>query len=451
VLGVAALPLFARADGRLVLFAGGILTVFQSSVGISAPKVAYFVVAALIAGIATVNSLKHVRQPWGAPLKPALYGSAALLVTIMVASVTGLLNGASLSDVTRDGVTYLIIAAAVPIGLDAAAVLSLRTSSLIVVAVTLIAGSSFMVAILSLRGVSALSVDRLGLPSVMALSVGVAMALVRGLHGRRIRWIWLAFAGVLLAFVLATGSREGLVLLVAATAAVGMAARGRISSFRLVAGALAFVLATAALLIIATATVTSAAFIQNRVQSTLNVIQNGALQDASGVIRAQATRYALDAWQSNWAMGTGFGHVFPDPNPGGGTVDFQLDTPAIYLAKFGIAGCVLLVISIALIMRPALGRLTSNMHRLPEQSIALGAAAVWLAQCYFGAPTEDKGFSLAISMCLLLIGSACRNEANLLQIAERARPVSLFPVRVLNSEIGSGEPTGFRVNKGVSP
>lgn len=411
VLALLLVPLLSRADGRLLLYVGGTLTVFQSSAGISAPKVIFFVVAGGIGVFALFNSIRHFREPWARPFRAAMAGAGVIFGLTVLATIVGLLQGVVLSEVIRDGVTYLLIAAAVPVALDAARVMNTRAVRLLTIVVTSVSGASLMLHELTLRGVSNVAVDKLVAPSMMVLSAGVALACVRAFEGRRLKWGWLGFGAALVAFVLASGSREGLVLLAAALPVVGIAFRRRSGVFRLVVGVAGFAAGLGLLVVLAASTVTSSSFLQSRLQASLAVLQGGSLQDASGIIRARATAYALDVWWPNWAVGVGFGHVFPDPNPGGGTADFQVDSSATLLAKFGLIGCALLLVGVLLIVRSGWGRFGS-LPRLSEQGVAIGAVAVWFAQLYFGSPTEDRGFSLAVLMIVLLLAARAREDAS---------------------------------------
>ncbi|MCZ3218550.1 hypothetical protein NYZ31_19455, partial [Acinetobacter baumannii] len=63
----------------------------------------------------------------------------------------------------------------------------------------------------------------------------------------------------------------------------------------------------AAILWLASVTVTSAEFLLTRVEVALTAISAGASTDASGVMRAEATQYALVIWSDHPAFGWGFG------------------------------------------------------------------------------------------------------------------------------------------------
>ena len=395
--------------GRFVVFAGGALFVFGGEAGISAPKALYFIVALFIIGLATFRAANLVRTDWGRPFRSALWGSGVIATAAAVAVLVGLMNGAGISSVVRDGMTYLLILGAVPIAIDTASVMSRQTARWAVVAITLTAGLSFCVSFLAARGVSSLSIQHIGLPSMMALSVGVSLGLVLGLGQRGIRWGWVGLAIALISLVLVTGSRAGLVLLVAIVGVAGTNAAGRVPWHKLVVGAGAIAVSVAGLLVFASGIVTSSAFFESRIQASLNTIQNGAGQDASGIIRARATEFALEAWRQVWLTGQGFGHSYPDPSNGGGVLEFQIDTPAIILAKFGFVGTALLLVGFAFVIKPAFGSLAGTV-RIPEQAVASGAAAVWIATTYFGTPTEDKGFSLAILMAILVLATSARER-----------------------------------------
>lgn len=401
--------LLTKPWGRLIIFIGGAMLVLQSGGSVSAAKVAYFAMALIVILIATARCTTLLKERWGSSFRPAALGSILMALVIVIGSVTGLLNGQPLTDVIRDGMTYVLIAGGVPVALDAASSVRTRMVDLIVIGVGIFGGASFALRFLSARGVNALDIERIGLASMMVLTIGVALGLVRGLLGPRILWGWLLFAALLVAFVLATGSRTGLILLVAAVGVLGRRSDARVSLQRIGIGLAGMGAVVSMLLLIATVTVTTREFFSTRIQATIQTIQQGAGSDASGVIRARATEYAMNVWREHWFFGVGFGNRFPDPNPGGGFVEFQVDTAALFLAKFGLVGTVLIAIALACIIRPAWGRIDDGL-RLPEQTAMAAASLVWVATLIFGATTEDKGFSIAVMLGLLLIASSLRER-----------------------------------------
>ncbi|MEQ4518728.1 O-antigen ligase family protein [Pseudarthrobacter sp. B907] len=415
--------------GRIAIFAGGALAVFQSSSGASAVKLVYFAAALVVVLIAVIRCGAHMKTEWGALFKPALRGALLLVVLVLIAFTVGtLIMGVPVTEAARDGITYLMIAAAVPLAIDGASTMNRKSVRVVTVIITLLAAVSFAVLFLAARGVSSLSVERIGLASMMALSIGVSMGFVLGLGGRGVKMVWLLYVALLLACVLITGSRGGLILLAALVGVVGASRNARVPASKLFLGLVVCASGIVAALMVAAPNLTSAGFLQSRIDASILVMTEGAGQDTSGYIRARATGFALDAWNRYPILGVGLGHRFPDPTPGGYMVDFQLDTAATFLAKFGLIGTVLLFIALALIATPAF-RVHKNLQpRLPEQAMMTGALAVWVATLIFGAPTEDKGFSLAVLMCLLMLASAFRTKPSLEDLA--ASPDEQLPTPV---------------------
>lgn len=408
-LALVAAVLIGRGWGRLLLYVLGALFVFQSGEDGALLKMAYLAVALVVISIATVRSLRHVDTLWGRPFRTPMFGTAILTTVIAIAMINGLSLGMSPASVVRDATTYILVAGGVPIALDAAAEFRLSAAQRLVVLVTVIAGTSFAVTFLTLRGVSSLTIDRIGLASMMALSIGVSLSLVRGLGQQHVRWMWLLYGGLLIGLVLLTGSRTGLVLFAAFAGVLGLRASGRVPLTRALSGAVGLGAVIAAILWLASVTVTSAEFLLTRVEVALTAISGGASTDASGVMRAQATQYALDIWSDHPAFGWGFGQSYPSPKPGVESVEFQLDTPALFLAKFGVVGTLMIVAAMILIIQPAFAKLPV-VGRIPEQTVATGALCVWLTTLIFGATTEDKGFSLAVLLCILLMAASYRER-----------------------------------------
>lgn len=401
--------LIKTPTGRLLLFIAGILLVLGTKAGVSTTKIVFFGMIVLLMAIAAYRVLRDMRShQWVRHLQVMMLGAGMLLLLVLLAFVVGIVQGEPITSVIRDSLTYLLIVAAVPIGLDAASSASPKLAVRITAAVTVVASVSFSLAFLSSRGAATLTLDRLGLPSMMALSVGVALGLVYGMGGPLKRSPWILFAAFPVFCVLVTGGRAGLVLLAAAIGIVGSRRAMRVPLRRMIVGLVALGTATAGALLLASSTILTAGFLDSRIQASITVIQQGRGQDQSGTIRVRAANQALEEWRQHLFFGSGFGHSFPNPSPGGGVVEFQMDTSSLFLAKFGLVGTVLLLVAIFMMIRPAFGSIAGT--RLTAQTIMAGSAAVWVCELYFGAPTEDKGFSIAILLLTILIGTALRNH-----------------------------------------
>ena len=395
---------------RLLVFVGGAMVVLQSSAGVSAPKLGYFALVLLCFGI-SLSRLRLLKQSmWWPAFRLPLLGAAVLFVLIGLVAVGSLVSGADSAQVARDSLTYVLIAVAPVIGLDAASVSTSRGAGVSTVILAGIASVGFATFWLAERQVSTIGVDRIVLSSMMLSGIGAIAGLVKGLTPR-LNLPWLAFGIFCLCCVLVTGTRTGLILLIALLGAVGARRKYRIPIVPLASGLVGIALVVYMLLPIISAQVASATFFQARLETLSNVFAGGVSADASGEIRQRAYEYALEIWGKNPLFGVGFGYSFPNPNPSLGDADFQLDTPILYLAKFGLIGTI--VIAGALVL---LATASFRIHRelglwSAEQTVFRTFVFVWLLILPFGTPTEDKGFALALCLTFLMLGSSAREWA----------------------------------------
>lgn len=389
---------------RLVVFISGAMLVMQSSDGISAGKFGYLALALICWFVSLIHIRKLKTTAWWPAAKSLIIGANILMVIIGLTVLGSLLYGTSASQVARDALTYVMIAIAPVIGLDAASTGSPKIASVLTVIFSGAASISFAVYWLSQRGVSTLPIDRVVMWSMMLAGLGAITGIVRGLSPR-LHLSWLLFGIFCLACILITGTRTGLILVVAVAGAVGHRRHYRVPPVRLVAG----VLSIAALMYVAlpwiSARVASASFFGARLATLSDALRGGFSNDPSGLIRDRAYAYALTIWRSHPLLGVGFGYSFPNPNPAGGTVDFQLDTPLLYLAKFGLLGTIGILIALTCFaLTPRRMRRVLNLTST-EQTIYGAFAFLWLLILPFGTPTEDKGFGLALCLLCFMLGA----------------------------------------------
>ena len=346
----------------------------------------------------------------GGPVPPCPMG--ALLLAGWVGLVTLghslLVAGVPVTEWARDATTYLLISAGVVVGFDAAATLRPKHARLLTAGTGALFAFGFAAYWLQRRQATGSGVAAVGhslLASAVALVAPFALAVVLGWASRRIRWTWVALASGLTGSVLVTGTRSGLVFAFVAVGIVGFSAT-RVRSTRLVVGATAAVGTLILLLPTAAAWTGSGNLFVRRAALAVNAFTNGVTQDRSGEVRARAYDYAARAfWEHPW-LGQGVGRTFPNPNPGGGPRYFSLDTPLLYVAKFGLIGVPVLAAAM-LMIAASLIRLAP---RTVEQTAASGALAVLVGFMPFGSPTEDKGFIVMIALLMALVGAAARDR-----------------------------------------
>lgn len=402
---------------RILFFVVGAFLVFQTGDGLSAPKLAYLV-GVVVAAAAAVHSLvKSPDKEWLRRVRPALVGAGVMAFWIIVPTLIQavMVNGTPLAMWARDALTYLLISAGVVIGIDSSRTISLAWARRITVGVGLLAAYGFASVWIQRRGI----VDTPGitevqgslLGSMVALTLPLALCLTLGLAQRRIRVFWLLLAPIFLLAVLVTGTRTGFVLTVVLVGVMGLASKQRVNLRRAVLGAGLGVAALAVALPLAGAAFSDEAFVQKRLDMMVRTVENGFGSDASGIIRQRATSYSLTIFNDSPIMGQGLGKYFPNPNPGGVAENFTLDTWAVYPAKFGVLGTLVVVASVVLIL-VGLTRRGKGIW-LSENTSVRGAALAVVALLPFGAPTEDKGFAVVVALAALLVCAASRESTRL--------------------------------------
>lgn len=401
VLALFALSLFALAKplgGLIWLTVGGML-VLQGSEGLSVPKLVYFA-GVLVAAVAGWNRTLHLLRGDSrtAAMRRSLAGASLLAGLVALGAIFSLMTGSGgVADVVRDAFTYLLIAAAVPIGISAGATSSVRALRLLTAILGLVAAVSFGVAWLSRRGVSSIPLEQIAFASIVVVAYGFCVSLVSAGANGRLRIGWLSAATATLGGVLVTGTRSGLVLLAAFPLVAGRERKGRVPPVRL-AIMFTIVAVSGSILLswFSSRFSLPAGFLDSRFQAAINAYKNGYAADQSGYIRAQAYAIAYQSWKENIIFGRGLGVLYPSPDPltPGGT--YQLDTPLIILSKFGLVGACILVVALVLIFWPVFQKGPAGWTQSHTEGRAFAALVILLLP--FGLPIEDKGLALSIAL-----------------------------------------------------
>jgi len=411
-LAAAGIYTLSRAAGRLLFFVGGATFVFASGAGLNAPKLAFLAGVAVSVIVALTRLPQILATEWGARFKPALWGAmliAAWVVTVSLPKAV-IVDQTPLTPWARDASTYLLISAGIIIALDAASTISRRHVIWLTSGFGLVAAYGFASFWLDRRqtvgGEEVAAVQATVLASMVAIVVPFALALVLSLCGRRIRWLGLLLAVALACAVLITGTRTGLVFLLVFLGLMGVPEKARIPFRRIFLGVVPLGLVAAYVLPVIAAQVMRPGLLEKRIGLAVEALQGGFSNDASGAIRLMAYLYTSDIFSDNLFFGQGVGRTFPNPNPGGVRENFTLDTPLVYPAKFGILGCIVLLGAMVLIFRALVK--APGRTPLPERTAVWGTIAVLIGLMPFGAPTEDKGFMVAVALLVALVATAMR-------------------------------------------
>ena len=411
---VCAFALSRSAYFRLVWLIAGALLVFQTDAGLSTAKLAY-VGGLIVSSVFSVRGVVEVlRSDWGRRFRPAVLATAVIVVWVgLISSLYAIIvAGASVQDWLRDSLTYLLISVAVLVGVDATRHVSLRVARRTTVILGLASAYGFSTAWISRRHIDTSTVDSASqslLASIAALAVPFALALVMGLTGR-IRTVWLLYGTVLVLAVLVTGTRTGLVLGAVLLGVTGLARHQRVSFGRALVGLSVLFALLGVALPVASTLFTTSGYGQSRLRMAILAITQGIGQDASGAERLNAYALAKRIFLEHPLMGQGVGVSFPSARTGRvGTILFSLDTPWTLLAKFGIAGGVIIISSIGLIVFSCARR--DGGEWLIESTVARGTVVFWIALLPFGVISEDKGFAISVALLILLVGTASKEAS----------------------------------------
>jgi O-antigen ligase len=392
---VAALLLVdGRARLAFVVFGGPL--VLQRSEGLAMSKLALlagFVVA--FAG-AFFNVRKRRRTAAYNLARPLLAASTTFAALAVLALVLAYARGTPLVDSVRDITPYLLFASAPIFALDAQAVLGRKALVRVLVALGTFGAVSFAVAWLERRGIANLPLARVGVQSLFipAALFSYAMSIVLQTNARRPRWLLLA--AILLALLIATGTRATLTLIVAPLAIL-VASRRQLArrSFRLALLApVAVAMTIGFALAVVEFTHADISYLQNRL--TLLRSSGQSASDASFNDRLEQGRVAWAAFKSSPAFGVGPGYLF-EWTPQGELPQsgFVLDTPLTFPAKFGILGLAVLVFVLTRFWSFARSLVRGWGPDVPYLAV-VGYLGVVMALSLFAPPFEDKGFAFGL-------------------------------------------------------
>jgi O-antigen ligase len=401
------IPLLFSSRVRLLFLVLGGLLVFHSSTQLTPQKLYFFVAAS----VAVAGALGRMRWYTGDPirrdLRPMLVASRVFAVLILVSLITSIAFATPHKPWLRDVIPYLLMVSVPIIAFDAQTAYSTSALRRILVLAGLLGTAAFAAQWLSNRHI--LNISAFGLPTFFLGGALFSYAMAVVLEGERHRIRWLLVAAVILAALLATGTRSSLILL-AAPIAIAFGARRHFTR-RWVR--LAVVLPAAALLVLAgiVAVVDLTGASRNVLQTRINLVgQTGGSSDQSYQSRLTQGRAGWDLFKRDPIFGVGPGYpvswIAPD-----GTVQTApaIDSPIEYLVKFGLFGLWALFVFVWAVWRTLAQLRRRTGGRTVSQLALIGFGGIFVVWWALGVPFDDKGFA---SGCILLLALALR-EASL--------------------------------------
>jgi O-antigen ligase len=403
IVAAASAILVVSKVGRLYLAVWGGAFAFASG-GVGFGKAAYTGYLLLLA-LASLPSTRGLEGRSRTAVKRVLASVTAVSLLCVLGMSVGLFKNGTALYVFRDAATYVILAASMVVAYSWRGVLTTKQAAWLVVVFGTFSAFVFMVNLLDARATGALGFGRFAAGSMLVVLVCTAV-LFAGVATGVLRLGFSVFPAVWLALILASGTRTGFAVL-SVPAAIFFLTIARPIAYpragRVITSAL---IATVALPTVGWLLITSVAppdFLRARIDATSGILRGGLANDPSAIARLEDHRRAMAYFDDSMWVGQGFGQVKSIEQATDVSGGFYLDTPALYLAKFGLVGTALLLLGIWTWFR---GMVASTDHhgsneaaRLAIYSVAIGL----LTTSPFGALSEDKG--LGVALILLSVGA----------------------------------------------
>jgi hypothetical protein len=394
-------PLLFSPTTRLLFVVGAGLFVFQSSVGVTVAKAAYLG-GALVAVVGALLQLPRLKVTEAFDqVRGVMRLSLVLAVFVACRSLLAIVAGTSLSLVIRDAGSVLLFCAVPLLALDATTT-NPRFLRLFFVWCGVLGTLVYAITYATRRSGGDYSlVLYTGMEGGFPFAI-VCFTAAGAILGRK-PWLWGLATAVLLGFALATGNRIAFIGVLLGFLAIVVSGRGRLRRMvRLaIVAPIVILLGIWSLSIVAQHINVSTSQMGARFDTLLHPFALS--QDGSFQVRASETAYTWQVFETHSILGVGPGYQFQWQDPRDPAVfykDFELDSPLLLPAKYGIVGLALIVALCVsyLSMTRSLAR-DSNIYTMALLGF-LVAELVWaLTQA---PPTDYKGFQLALIPLLAL-------------------------------------------------
>jgi hypothetical protein len=408
------------------------LFTLQSSSNLDAAKVAYLLLTTAAVAVAAVGFPWWLSEGRSALTRPWVISSFAIVALLIVSVVVSRAHGTSLTSWLRDSAPYALFAVAPILAFACAR----KASRQWLVAVFVLCGSlaslSVTVEWIGRRQLAVLPIDRIVLPTGDLASALMAIATALAVAGASRNWKWATTAGIVLGLFFATGTRTTLLLLAVPIGIAMFAGRPRGWAAKVVLTEVALAIAVFFIaefglglangnLFPSTAISTPSAGssgssgnpvsttaapppreLAQRLEAVATLVTNPG-SDQSFQERIAQTKAAWQAFTSSPLVGVGPGYNFRWTNSANLVVEtFSLDTPVVYIAKFGLLGLVPVALFVAAYLRLALELWRRRQRARIEYLAVVGFAIVLSVASIQGSPVEDKGASFALILMLAL-------------------------------------------------
>lgn len=310
----------------------------------------------------------------------------------------------------RDATTFILIPIGIVYGIDAGLSLKIRTLQGLFAILGILAAFAYMTSWLVRRQQLPPSAELPLLSSSMISIPVICMSLTLYFTSRaRLRYLWGLIAVIQLLMLVSAGGRSSVLYCTAIVLFISVSAlfarRGVVKLLILLGVAAGIAVGFFAIY----APFVRSSFLSNRLDWFSDVSLDAVEGDGSGEARLRAYRIMWESFLEKPLLGHGFGYSYPPVSAAAIDV-FTLDTPLVYLAKFGVIGTLAVFFAIFSLVRACL-RLTHQRAERFQVFMMWGAAiAAWMATLPSGAPTEQKGFGIGLAVLIAVSVAWCRSQ-----------------------------------------
>lgn len=411
-----------NGDVRAALLVVGGVLVLQSSDALTPPKVIYLVIAAVVVGRGLLAVAGARPALPFAEMRPLFATSLVVIAVLALSLLVAIMNGTPLVSWLRDSVSYGLFSVVAFVGFDAAFKgRSERATGwplFLIVTVGAIVTLSYTAAWTARRDIVTLPIDLLVLPSGGFASAFAVVTSAFSFRAERHRYLWAMAAGLALGLFLITGTRGRLPFLLLP---ILFAAMSRTGHWRAVTMSLLMHAAMVMLVVLASwgipllqsgaddgTTVPGSAAPgitvpkwTERAGSIDDLITNP-MEDASFRERLSQTVAAWKVFSRQPLIGAGPGVDIEWVDYAGETQrGYTLDTPVVFLAKFGLVGLAVAAAWVATFVA-LVRRIRARISSTPEYLALVGFSIVLVYAALFSPPMQDKGVAFALILTLAL-------------------------------------------------
>jgi O-antigen ligase/polysaccharide polymerase Wzy-like membrane protein len=401
-LGIAPIILLLLSSplARLIVISFGGLLTFQSSSEVSLLKSAYLLCFLVSLIGALVSLSRDGSAARGLPTQRVAAAGWVMLSLVGLSFVPALLYGTPLVDWLRDGFSYLLFGAAPLLAIDYARHISRRILTVVFLSCGALATASFFLSWIARRHIGELGARGLGFSSFFLSVALISFAVSKTPWPGSRRFGWSFVAAVALLGLLATATRSSLVVLVAVIVALTLAPT-RLGTRVLGAAALASLTIGLGIFALKGGIASNLIDVQKTTTRLATVVSAVAHPGSDQTVaeRRRQTHEAMKWFETAPVMGVGPGHTITPASGSGEANGYFVDSPAGFLAKFGLAGLFGLTVFLSL-----LGRFLKRAKaRATPAGLALIAfLATTIVWSVLGTPFDDKGTALALGLLLAL-------------------------------------------------